>query len=199
MKKTLIYSAVAMAISGNAIAAEMYGNIRLGLRTSDYTVGTDELDVISGKLVLGSKGSADLGNGLTASYGIELEHDQADETGNVGDVDFDKSWVALGGDFGKVIAGRHGDLAGFACGGTDLLTHGTAEACELGHNTSPANAVQYRLSTGMVDFGCAYTLDGSGVNNSLIGVKFSGGNWSVGGQFVDADSSGSGLGGAAAW
>ena len=79
VKKTLLVSAVALAVSGNAMAADMYGNIRLELRTSDFNKtapGVDELDVASGKLVLGSKGSSDLGNGMTVSYGIELEHDQ---------------------------------------------------------------------------------------------------------------------------
>ena len=181
VKKTLIVSAVAMAISGNAIAAEMYGNIRLGLRTSDYTPGTDELDVVSGKLVLGSKGSSDLGNGLTASYGIELEHDQADETGGVGVVDFDKSWVALSGGFGKVQAGRFGDLAGYTCGGTDLLTHGTAEACSLGHNTEFNNAIGYMGGAGAFEFGVILTFDGTADDqDSMIGAKFSGDNFSVG-------------------
>jgi predicted porin len=179
VKKTLLVSAVAMAMSGNAMAAEMYGNIRLELRSSDTV--TDELDVASGKLVLGSKGSSDLGNGMTLSFQVELEHDQADETGNVTDVDFDKSWVALGGNFGKVIAGRHGDLAGYACGGTDLLTHGSAEACSLGHNTEFDNAVQYRYAGGAFEFGVIVTADGTDADqDTSFGAKFSGENWSVG-------------------
>ena len=185
VKKTLIVSAVAMAISGNAIAAEMYGNIRLGLRTSDYA-GPDELDVISGKLVLGSKGSTDLDNGMTVSYGVELEHDQADATGGVTVVDFDKSWIALQGGFGKVIAGRFGDLSGYACGGTDLLTHGSAEACDSVFNTEPDDAIQYRYSGGAFDFGVIYVADGSGENPTHVGGKFSGESWSVGATFVSA-------------
>ncbi len=56
MKKTLLVTAVAAAISGNAIAAEMYGQVRLGLSTyqTPATVGpgdlgVDELDVNSSK------------------------------------------------------------------------------------------------------------------------------------------------------
>ncbi len=197
MKKTLIVSAVAMAISGNAIAAEMYGNIRLGLRTSEYA-GPDELDVISGKLVLGSKGSSDLGNGLTASYGIELEHDNAD-TKQPGSIAVgpntvvtgngwanDKSWVALEGGFGKFIAGRFGDLSGYACGGTDLLTHGSAEACDSVFNTEPDDAIQYRGSAGAFEFGVIYVADGTGENPTHVGGKFSADNWSVGATFVSA-------------
>ena len=181
MKKTLLVSAVAMAISGNAIAAEIGGNIRLGLRTSDYMAPNDELNVISGKLVLNSTGSTDLDNGMSVSYGIELEHDQADRTGGVTIVDFDKSWVALSGGFGKFQAGRFGDLAGYACGGTDLLTFGTAEACSLGHNTEFDKAIDYRFSSGAFEFGIIVTADGTAADDdTMIGAKFSGENWSVG-------------------
>jgi len=195
VKKTLLVSAVAMAVSGNAMAAEMYGNIRLELRSSNTV--TDELDVASGKLVLGSKGSTDLGNGMTLSYQLEMEHDQADfkTGGTAGDESGwanDKSWVALAGNFGKVIAGRHGDLAGYACGGTDLLTHGSAEACSLGHNTEYDNAVQYRYSGGAFDFGYIYVADGTSADQpSQYGVKFSAEKWSVG--FVGNDTGATGL------
>jgi len=196
------------AYAGQSAVDGLYGKIRLGVRTSEYG-GNDELDVISGKLVFGFKGKHDLDNGMQFSYGIEFEHDGADKetpkgsvtasttnasgTGTLASVpkagaelSNDKSWVALSGGFGKVILGEHSDMAGWACGGTDLLTHGTAEACELGHNTSPANAVQYRLSAGMFDFGFSYSMDGTTADaNTLVGLQFSGDSWSVGGQFVD--------------
>ena len=191
MKKTLLVSAVAMAVSGNAMAAEMYGNIRLGLQTyvapsadpvggvGQVELGVDELDVRSGKLVLGSKGSSDLGNGMTVSYGLEMEHDAAD-TKQSGWAN-DKSWVGLSGGFGSVKAGRAGDLAGYTCGGTDLLTHGTAEACSLGHNTEFDNAIMYTGGAGALEFGLVYTADGSAADDdTMIGVKYSGNNWSVG-------------------
>jgi len=230
VNKKILATAVAIAVSGgmtmssSAYAGQsavdgLYGKIRLGVRTSGYSAGSDELDVVSGKLVFGFKGKHDLDNGMQVSYGIEFEHDGADKespgsvtavtqtftgtpttvtttgtssvnTGNA--LSNDKSWVAISGGFGKVIAGEHSDMAGFACAGTDLLTHGTAEACELGHNTSPANAVQYRLSSGALDFGVAYVMDGSGTNNSLIGLQFSGESWQVGGQFVSNDQAAGG-------
>ena len=183
VKKTLLVSAVAtaMAVSGTAYAAAsdgLYGKIRLGVQNAA------ELDVVSGKLVFGFKGDSDLGNGMTASYGIELEGDSADqETTNFSN---DKSWVALSGGFGKVIIGEHSDMAGWACGGTDIVTYGTDEACSLVHNTSPANAVQYRGGSGAVEFGVAYVANGTGENPTLLGVKFDGGAFSVGAQFVSA-------------
>ena len=183
MKKTLLVSAVALAVSGNAMAAEMYGNMRLGLEN------TNELRVQSGKLVLGAKGSNDLDNGMTFSYQLEMEHDQADnqQTGWKND----RSWVGIAGGFGKVIAGRHGDMAGWACGGTDLLTIGSNETCSLGSNSEPDNAIQYRINTGAFDFGAAYTADAddSGLtsNNTLVGARFSGESWSIGAQIADRD------------
>ena len=191
VKKTLLVSAVAMAISGNAVAAEMYGNIRLGLQSANGQPGGDELDVVSGKLVLGSKGSTDLGNGMTLSYGVELEHDRADiktggsagastttgtvfttiGTGSSGTQEVelqsgsgwanDKSWVGLSGGFGSVKVGRAGDLAGYVCGGTDILTIGTAEACSLGHNTEFDDAIMYTGGSGAFQFGAVVTFDGT--------------------------------------
>ena len=184
MKKTLLVSAVAtaMAVSGSAYAGSaadgLYGKIRLGLQNRA------ELDLVSGKLVFGFKGSEDLGNGLTASYGIELEGDSADqETTNFSN---DKSWVGLSGGFGKVVAGEHSDMAWWACSGTDLFYHGTAEACSLGHNTSPANSIQYRGGAGALNFGFSMDFDNTGESGSLVGLQFDGGAFKVGGQFVTA-------------
>ena len=193
VKKTLLVSAIALAISGNAIAAEMYGNIRLGLRNQA------ELDVQSGKLVLGSKGSSDLGNGLTASYQLEMEHDQADiKTGGGQSGDGtsgwanDKSWVALGGSFGKVTAGRSGGLSGYACAATDILTMGGSEACDLGgFNTEIDDAIKYVYSGGAFELGYVFTADGTAADDdSIVGFSFSGGNWQVGGIVADDASAG---------
>jgi predicted porin len=200
VKKTLLVSAVAMAVSSPAMGADFYGNIRLGLTT--YTkpatagpgdLGTDELDVNSGKLVIGSKGSSDLDNGLTVSYGVELEHDRADHK-TVGWAN-DKSWVALGGGWGKVTLGRRGDLAGYACSGTDILTIGSAEACSLGHNTEFDDAIMYTGGTGMFEFGFVYTADGTAADQDIAyGAKFGGESWSVGAQVWENESGNAGAG-----
>ena len=198
MKKTLLVTAVATAMTAGAAQADLYGNIRLGLQSAD------EMDVVSGKLVFGFKGSEDLGGGMALSYGVEFEHDGADEespgakaplvitgtstatatisaeSGN--SLSNDKSWVGLSGGFGKVVIGEHSDMAGFACGATDVLYYGTAEGCSLGHNTSPANAIQYRGGTGDVSFGVAMTQDGSGDSDTFFGFQFAADNFSVGMQ-----------------
>ncbi len=188
MKKTLIAAALATIFTTPLMAAGhgVSGDIRLGLQNSD------ELDVVSGKLVIGLSGSEDIGGGMALSYGIEFENDSADEEVNQTKTNFsnDKSWVAVSGAFGKVIAGEHSDMAGWACGGTDILTYGTDEACEMGHNTSPANAIQYRGGAGDIAFGVAMTNDGNGESNLLVGIQFTGPNFAIGAQMVDADTDG---------
>jgi hypothetical protein len=139
------------------------------------------MDLTSGKLVIGSKGSFDLDNGQTMSYGVELEHDAADvkQSG----WDNDKSWVAIGGGWGTLSLGRKGDLAGYACGGTDILTIGSAEACSLGHNTEFDNAIMYTGGTGGFEFGLIYAPNGTTVDDDIsYGLKFGGESWSVGGS-----------------
>lgn len=165
-------------MAGGVQAADFTGNIRLGLQNQD------ELDVVSGKLVITTVGSSTLDNGLEISYGIEFENDSADSESNT--FTNDKSWVGIGGGFGKITLGEHSDMAGWACGGTDILTYGTAEACSLGHNTSPADAIQYRGGAGAIQFGLAITQNGTGESDSLVGISFEAGDLQVGGQFVSA-------------
>ena len=197
MKRKVLVTAIAMAVSGSAFAMDggtnltsaadgLYGNIRLALESKA------ELNVTSNKLIFGFKGHEDLGNGMIMSYGIELENDDADsEAEGAGLWTNDKSWVALAGGFGKLIMGEHSDMAGWACGATDILYIGTSDACSLTHNTSPADAIQYRGSAGDVNFGAAWTADGTtGSANTLIGLQYAAGDFSVGGQFASAGDGG---------
>ncbi len=221
MNKKILATAVAVAVSGgmtmssSAYAGQsavdgLYGKIRLGLQSAD------EVDLVSGKLVFGFKGSTDLDNGMEVSYGIELEHDGAEvetpssvtvtTTGgattsvNTGKAfSNDVSFVALSGGFGKVIAGQHGDLAGYACSGTDLFTFNTDEACSLIHDTRVGDAMQYRYSAGAINLGVIQVFDGTGEGPTYYGAQWTGENFAVGFQAVAASdtadfSSGVGLG-----
>jgi predicted porin len=177
VKKTIIATAVATALTAGLTTASangLYGNIRLGLQSAD------ELDVASNKLVFGFKGSEDLGNGMDLGFGIEFERDNADAEGT--GISNDKSWISLGGGFGKVIIGEHSDMAGWACGATDILYWGTAEACSLGNNTSPSNAIQYRGGAGAISFGAAMTFNGSGDSGTLLGFQYAADNFAIGMQ-----------------
>ncbi|MCP4429563.1 MAG: hypothetical protein GY806_01160 [Gammaproteobacteria bacterium] len=183
MKKTILATAIATAISGTAIAGPgasegLYGKIRLAI------VNEADLGMDSNKLVFGFKGSEDLGTGMTVSYGIEFEQDEAQaETDKLTN---DKSWIALGGSFGKIIAGEYGDFAGYALNGVWAGTFGTTYAASNVHNTSPANTIQYRGGAGDVNFGVGMTQDGSGESATLAGIGFSGDSFTFGVQIVNA-------------
>jgi len=210
VKKTILVTAVAAIISGPAAALEtdFYGNIRLSLR------GDNAARIDSSKLILGWKGSEDLGNGLTASFKIELEHDDANfKTGgsagaasetvtttglltaelqtNSGWAN-DRSWVAIGGDFGKVTLGREDTFDGWANGGTDIFAINGGHAIASGNELD--NGIQYRGSAGAFQFGFGaelFTIGADGLTNAVnttYGVSFSGDNFQVGAHGSDADS-----------
>jgi predicted porin len=189
VKKTILATAmaavlVAPAAYAGAAADGLYGKIRLGVQDAD---AKDELDVVSGKLVFGFKGESDLGNGMTASFGIEYEDDNADNEA-AGTLSADKSWVALGGDFGKLIIGEHSDMAWWAASGVDILNYGTAEATSMGHNTSPPDAIQYRGSAGDISFGASMTTNGAeDMGYTLLGFGYAGDGFTFGAQFISAD------------
>jgi predicted porin len=211
MKKTLLVSAIALAVSGQAMAGQsavdgLYGKIRLGLdsQSSDNVAkDNDSLDLVSGKLVFGFKGEEDLGNGMTIGYGIEFEHDGADKeqarnsgtpaTGAATDdnsgITNDKSWVSLGGSWGKVIVGEYGDFAfNGAANGVGVGQYGTTWSASNVHNTSPANTVQYRGNAGAVNFGIGLVQDGGkDTSSTLLGLGYAGSNFQVGVQVVDAE------------
>ena len=182
MKKTLLVTAIAALVSGPAAAleADMYGNIRLQLHSAD------EMSVDSSKLVIGWQGSEDLGNGMTASFKLELEHDDAN-TKN-GAWDNDRSWVALGGDFGKVILGREDTFDGWANGGTDIFAINGGHGYFAGNELD--NGIQYRGGSGNVKFGVGVEMFDvvGGATNTTYGLSFEGDNFQVGVHGADADT-----------
>ena len=206
MKKIAIASAVAAAmISGSASAAEAYGNIRIELQSQE------EMALDSGKLVFGFKGEEDLGNGMSALYHVEFEHDDTDvETTGLSN---DRSYVGLKGDWGQVIAGVVGDAAGFACGATDIFVNNSDLACALGVTSNGAvdNAILYTNSFDAFTVALGVTFDGdlgddplglSGPstatsqvdggnpapgNHTIFGFQYDGGMWSVGAQITSPD------------
>jgi len=190
VKKTILVTAIAAVMAGPAAAleADFYGNMRASYRTATVhtTGGTQEAGIDSSKLVVGWKGSEDLDNGNTVSFKLELEHDDTD-TKN-GDWDNDRSWVAIGGDWGKVVLGREDTFDGWANAGTDIFAinggHGYFAGNELEHG------IQYRGGTGAIKFGIGAEIDSEpvgGATNTTYGISFEGENWQVGAHGADAD------------
>ena len=186
MKKSpIIAAAIAATIAGSAFAADttIYGNIRLEV------VNKTDLNMDSSKLVVGFKASEDMGNGMTGFVQLELEHDDANE--EVSGWTNDKSYVGLKGDFGQVTLGRQADAAGFACGGTDIFTKVSGQACGAGAiNGGLDNALVYTGGTGNVTFVLGATLDGTqdqAGDNTIIAAKYAADNFSVGFQMTSFD------------
>ncbi|MBT4452110.1 MAG: porin [Gammaproteobacteria bacterium] len=186
MKKSpIIAAAIAATIAGSAFAADttIYGNIRLEV------VNKTDLNMDSSKLVVGFKSSEDMGNGMTGFMHMELEHDDANE--EVSGWTNDKSYVGLKGDFGQVTLGRQADAAGFACGGTDIFTKVSGQACGAGAiNGGLDNALVYTGGTGNVTFVLGATLDGTqdqAGDNTIIAAKYAADNFSVGFQMTSFD------------
>jgi predicted porin len=186
MKKSpIIAAAIAATIAGSAFAADttIYGNIRLEV------VNQTDLNMDSSKLVVGFKSSEDMGNGMTGFMHMELEHDDANE--EVSGWTNDKSYVGLKGDFGQVTLGRQADAAGFACGGTDIFTKVSGQACGAGAiNGGLDNALVYTGGTGNVTFVLGATLDGTqdqAGDNTIIAAKYAADNFSVGFQMTSFD------------
>jgi len=189
VKKTILVTAIAavMSVPAAALESDMYGNIRLSLR-SDSDARID-----SSKLIIGWKGSEDLGNGYTASFKLEMEHDDANTKGS--GWDNDRSWVAIGGDFGKVIAGREDTFDGWAFAGTDVFAINGQNTVSAGNELD--NGIQYRGSAGGFQFGIGAELFSSGGTqvtgdtdymNTTYGFSYEGNNWQVGAHGSDADS-----------
>ena len=186
MKKSpIIAAAIAASIAGSTFAADttIYGNIRLEV------VNQTDLNMDSSKLVVGFKSSEDMGNGMTGFMHMELEHDDANE--EVSGWTNDKSYVGLKGDFGQVTLGRQADAAGFACGGTDIFTKVSGQACGAGAiNGGLDNALVYTGGTGNVTFVLGATLDGTqdqAGDNTIIAAKYAADNFSVGFQMTSFD------------
>jgi predicted porin len=198
MKKLVIASAVAAVMaSGTAMSdTTMGGHIRLLLQNQ----GSMALN--SNKLTFDIKASEDLGNGMTGIARVEWENDHADNetTGNHNDL----SYVGLKGDFGQLTLGVQDDAAGFACGGTDIFTSNSGNACGVGAVNGPLdNAVVYVKGFDAITLVVGATFDGdlgkgemvdagptqpdSG-NHTVIAVNFDGGMFSIGAQITTPDS-----------
>ncbi len=191
-KSTIIAAAIAATISGSAFAADttLYGNIRLGIENQA------ELDMNSGKLVIGFKSSEDMGNGMTGFMHLEMEHDRADIEGAGLGWTNDRSYVGVKGDFGQIALGTQGDAAGFACGGTDVFTYNSGSACGVGAvNGNLSNAATYVKGFGDVTLVVGLTIDGSADgtkpangDHKLIAVNYASGAIQVGAQIIMPDS-----------
>ncbi len=163
MKKLVIASAVAAVMASGSVMADttLGGEVRLKLQNQ----GSMALN--SGKLTVKINGSEDLGNGMTGLAYLEMENDSADnETDTFHN---DKSYVGIKGDFGQLTLGAQGDAAGFACGGTDIFTDNSGNACGVGAtNGTLDNAVVYVKGIDALTFVLGLTFDGDVKKGEMV-------------------------------
>jgi len=117
-KKNLVAAAALLALAGAAQAdVKAYGTLDMsfGSFESLHASGTDSrvTAVESGAMMtsyIGFGGSEDLGGGLKAEFAIEsfINADTGKASGNIaGDFWSRASWLAVGGNFGRVIVGQY--------------------------------------------------------------------------------------------
>ena len=189
MKKSILVAAsVASIMSGSVVAAEssIYGGVALVVQSAE------QLSMESGDLFVGFKGESELGNGLIGFYQIEFENAGSDEVSP----GFDNvlSYVGIKGQFGTVTLGVQDDLAGFACGGTDIFTNASGSACAVGAvNDALDNAISYAHSVGNLAYAVAATLDGAQDTasddgmNTIFAIQYSAEDFSLGAQITSRD------------
>ena len=124
MKKTLLALAVLGAAAGTAVAADvqLYGVLDYGLKYTNTKADTGTSSVDKFEMATGNQsgprfgllGSEELGNGL--KVGFVLENGFSADDGKLGNncrLFGRTAEIYLEGDFGKLIAGREGQLTSF--------------------------------------------------------------------------------------
>jgi len=120
-KSAIIAAAIASLVAGSATADNtVYGAAHASILNQDIVGGAKNWAVVTNTSKLGFKGSEDLGNGMKATYQMEMSYDLTDGAGIGG---ARNSYVGLAGDFGEVRLGRHDTPAksAFYAGGNDHI------------------------------------------------------------------------------
>lgn len=114
-KKMIALAAAGMMaapLAASAASAEVYGKARIsaGFISNDDTGAANDdskLSVTSHASRLGFRGNEDVGGGLMALWQIEAEINMDDDNNSDLIAGTRNTFVGLGGDFGKVLMGKH--------------------------------------------------------------------------------------------
>jgi predicted porin len=155
MKKTLVAVAAMAAVTGAMAQATIYGLIDQAYRSDKTTIGTSSASnkkgidaVVNGGSHFGFRGSEDLGDGLKASFVMELGYETSDAIGGMNNR---QSFVGLAGGFGSINIGRQYSNIFLAACGNDIggcanmagVTYLTAT--DSSQDVRRANAISYNL------------------------------------------------------
>jgi predicted porin len=170
MKKLLVIAVATALIAPAAAMADttLYGKLHAtvgNVETTTGTVDTSETVVESHSSRLGVKGSTELDNGLSATYGLEygidLDGDAEKANSTSRGLNARNTFVGLKGGFGEVRVGRHDTPAKLATAGLDAFADTYADMSNIiaadGHRVD--NAVAYITKVGPVGLAAAHSTE----------------------------------------
>jgi len=149
MKKTLVAVAAMAAVTGAMADAKLYGTLdqaavsigltsATGVKTTTKSFGED----LNGYSELGVMGSEDLGNGLTATYGVNLAFGLSTSLNAPGI--YHGSGVGLKGAFGAVSIGTSYNL--------NFFTNAVADPTGFGGNVGQLNSSAGGLKGNLISY-----------------------------------------------
>lgn len=189
MKKLLLATS-ALTLMAGAASAEiaLSGSARMGLTFSDTTAGSSTQFSSRVRIVFTASGETDSGLSFGASMRADQNGGNSDGTAN-GD-----STVFISGAFGKLTMGDVGGAADALVGQVSGVGYGPNDSLqEIDFLGTTKTAAYYEYSTGAFTFGLgAGQLDTATTDNANelnVGVKYSGGAYSVALGYETSDSS----------
>lgn len=197
MKKMLVIAVAAALVAPAAAMADttLYGKLHASVGSVDN--GTDSQTVVeSHSSRFGVKGSTELDNGLSATYGLEYGIDLDGDNSRT--LAARNTFVGVKGGFGEVRVGRHDTPAKLATAGLDAFadTYGAMENIIATDGQRVDNAVAYINKFGPVGFAVAHTTDlvnndadaADDTNANTMMVNYGNGPYYAGLGYTDIDA-----------
>lgn len=160
MKKMLVIAVATALIAPAAAMADttLYGKLHASVGNVDDGASSQTV-VESHSSRMGVKGSTELDNGLSATYGLEYGLDLDGEASRT--LNARNTFVGVKGGFGEVRVGRHDTPAKLATAGLDAFadTYAAMENIIATDGQRVDNAVAYINKFGPVGFAVAHTTD----------------------------------------
>lgn len=158
MKKMLVIAVAAALVAPAAAMADttLYGKLHASVGSVDNGAGSDTI-VESHSSRFGVKGSTELDNGLSATYGLEYGIDLDGDNSRT--LAARNTFAGVKGNFGEVRIGRHDTPAKLATAGLDAFadTYGAMENIIATDGHRVDNAVAYINKFGPVGFAYAHS------------------------------------------
>ncbi|EIJ36081.1 porin [Thiothrix nivea] len=158
MKKMLVIAVAAALVAPAAAMADttLYGKLHASVGSVDNGAGSETI-VESHASRLGVKGSTELDNGLSATYGLEYGLNLDGDSSRA--LSARNTFAGVKGGFGEVRIGRHDTPAKLATAGLDAFadTYGAMENIIATDGHRVDNAVAYINKFGPVGFAIAHS------------------------------------------